>query len=129
MYLPEGKVMPAYSTWQPIDGMIQPIVSPAQTARRRWELELRNHRGVPVREEAMGSTLLEVELPAVGPNPRRPPVRESFLSTRGPATRSPVGAIVGFSSHVRDRPARPVGVNDSGGNTRTPRSLPPIGVG
>src|SRR5258707_8174750 len=56
MYLPDGKVMPAYSTWQPVDGSSQPIDSPAQSARRRSER--RSRRGVPVREEAMGSTLL-----------------------------------------------------------------------
>jgi hypothetical protein len=35
MYLPEGKVMPAYSTWQPVVAVIPPITSAAQAARVR----------------------------------------------------------------------------------------------
>jgi hypothetical protein len=35
MYLPEGKVMPAYSTWQPAEGKSQPTASAAQAAHRR----------------------------------------------------------------------------------------------
>ena len=35
MYLPEGRVMPAYSTWQPVVGSSHPTDNPAQSARRR----------------------------------------------------------------------------------------------
>jgi hypothetical protein len=35
MYRPEGKVMPAYSTWQPTEAMIQPKPSADQSAARR----------------------------------------------------------------------------------------------
>ena len=35
MYLPEGRVMPAYSTWHPVVGSNQPIASAAQTAIAR----------------------------------------------------------------------------------------------
>src|SRR5260370_34939862 len=34
MYLPDGSVMPAYSTWQPVDGSIQPSANADQTPRR-----------------------------------------------------------------------------------------------
>src|SRR4051812_48153495 len=35
MYLPEGNVMPAYSTWQPTEGKIPPTASADQSATRR----------------------------------------------------------------------------------------------
>jgi hypothetical protein len=35
MYLPEGSVIPAYSTWQPTEGKIQPKDSADQSATRR----------------------------------------------------------------------------------------------
>ena len=36
MYLPEGNVMPAYSTWQPTEGKIPPTASADQSATRRF---------------------------------------------------------------------------------------------
>src|SRR6185312_13253577 len=35
MYLPEGRVIPAYSTWHPVDVSSQPNTSPELRARRR----------------------------------------------------------------------------------------------
>ena len=56
MYLPEGKVMPAYSTWQPIEGKIQPVASADQSATRR----LVDPRGDLLRGKPIVSTLLGV---------------------------------------------------------------------
>jgi hypothetical protein len=56
MYLPEGSVMPAYSTWQPTDGRIQPIASADQSATRR----LVDPRGDLMRGKPIASTLLGV---------------------------------------------------------------------
>jgi hypothetical protein len=53
MYLPEGRVMPAYSTWQPTDGSSHPIASAAQAAQRRLY-----RRDDPVRWDPIVSTLL-----------------------------------------------------------------------
>src|SRR5947209_4509092 len=50
MYLPDGKVIPAYSTWHPTDGSIQPTESPAQIAFRKLALSV-CRVGVPSREE------------------------------------------------------------------------------
>src|SRR5208337_2311245 len=54
MYLPEGKVMPAYSTWQPTEGKIPPTASADQSATRR----LVAPRGDPMRGNPIASTLL-----------------------------------------------------------------------
>jgi hypothetical protein len=56
MYLPEGKVMPAYSTWQPTEGKIPPTASADQSATRR----LVASRGDPMRGNPIASTLLVV---------------------------------------------------------------------
>src|SRR5271163_143842 len=56
MYLPEGKVMPAYSTWQPTEGKIQPVASAVQSATRR----LVDPRGDLMRGNPIASTLLGV---------------------------------------------------------------------
>src|SRR5262249_25782822 len=82
IYRPEGNVMPAYSTWQPTEGKIQPIASADQSATRR----LVDPRGDPIRGNPIVSTLLGVfggpstpflegGKPAVGesiPGPARP---------------------------------------------------------
>ena len=57
MYLPEGKVMPAYSTWQPADGKTPP------TAQHRARVPTRRlvaPRGDPMRGDPIASTLLGV---------------------------------------------------------------------
>jgi hypothetical protein len=81
MYRPDGKVMPAYSTWQPTEGKIQPIASAVQSVRRR----LVDPRGELIRGNPIASTLLGVfggppdpfregGITAVGsPFPVRPP--------------------------------------------------------
>ena len=56
MYLPEGNVMPAYSTWQPIEGKIQPVASADNSATRR----LVDPRGDLLRGKPIVSTLLGV---------------------------------------------------------------------
>ena len=56
MYLPEGNVMPAYSTWQPTEGKIQPVASADQSATRR----LVDPRGDLLRGKPIVSTLLGV---------------------------------------------------------------------
>ena len=56
MYRPEGKVMPAYSTWQPTEGKIQPVASAVQSATRR----LVDPRGELMRGNPIASTLLGV---------------------------------------------------------------------
>ena len=56
MYLPEGNVMPAYSTWQPTEGKIPPTASADQSATRR----LVAPRGDPMRGNPIASTLLGV---------------------------------------------------------------------
>src|SRR4051794_30774033 len=56
MYLPEGSVMPAYSTWQPTEGKIPPTASADQRATRR----LVAPRGVLMRGNPIASTLLGV---------------------------------------------------------------------
>ena len=56
MYRPEGNVMPAYSTWQPVEVKIQPIASADQSATRR----LVDPRGDFVRGNPIASTLLGV---------------------------------------------------------------------
>jgi hypothetical protein len=56
MYLPEGKVMPAYSTWQPIEGKIQPVASADNSTTRR----LVDPRGDLLRGKPIVSTLLGV---------------------------------------------------------------------
>ncbi|MGA8349324.1 MAG: hypothetical protein WBQ29_07220 [Isosphaeraceae bacterium] len=56
MYLPEGKVMPAYSTWQPTEGKTPPTASADQSATRR----LVAPRGDPMRGNPIASTLLGV---------------------------------------------------------------------
>jgi hypothetical protein len=56
MYLPEGNVMPAYSTWQPTEGKIPPTASADQSASRR----LVAPRGDPMRGNPIASTLLGV---------------------------------------------------------------------
>jgi len=56
MYLPEGKVMPAYSTWQPTEGKITPTASADQSAT--WRLLA--PRGDPMRGNPIASTLLGV---------------------------------------------------------------------
>jgi hypothetical protein len=54
MYLPEGNVMPAYSTWQPTEGKIPPTASADQSATRRRVAP----RGDPMRGNPIASTLL-----------------------------------------------------------------------
>ena len=56
MYLPDGSVMPAYSTWQPTEGKIQPVASAVQSAMRR----LVDPRGDLMRGNPIASTLLGV---------------------------------------------------------------------
>jgi hypothetical protein len=56
MYLPDGKVMPAYSTWQPTEGKIPPVASAVQSAKRR----LVDPRGDLMRGNPIASTLLGV---------------------------------------------------------------------
>jgi hypothetical protein len=48
--------MPAYSTWQPIEGKIQPIASAVQSATRRFV----DTRGDLMRGNPIASTLLGV---------------------------------------------------------------------
>jgi hypothetical protein len=54
MYLPEGNVIPAYSTWQPVDGSSPPMARADQSAQRR---PLRQ-RGELSRGDDIASTLL-----------------------------------------------------------------------
>ena len=56
MYRPDGKVMPAYSTWQPAKGKIQPVASAVKSATRR----LVDPRGELMRGNPIASTLLGV---------------------------------------------------------------------
>jgi hypothetical protein len=56
MYRPEGKVIPAYSTWQPTDGKIVPIAKADQSATRR----LVDPRGELIWGNPIASTLLGV---------------------------------------------------------------------
>jgi hypothetical protein len=56
MYRPEGSVMPAYSTWQPTEAMIQPKPSADQSAARR----LFDSRGDFMRGRPIVSTLLGI---------------------------------------------------------------------
>jgi hypothetical protein len=56
MYRPEGNVMPAYSTWQPTDGKIQPVASADHNATRRLVVP----RGVSLRGDPIASTLLGI---------------------------------------------------------------------
>jgi len=56
MYRPEGSVMPAYSTWQPTEAMIQPKASADQSAARR----LVDSRGDLMRGSPIVSTLLGI---------------------------------------------------------------------
>jgi hypothetical protein len=56
MYLPEGNVMPAYSTWQPTEGKIPPTANADQSAARRLVVP----RGDPMRGNPIASTLLGV---------------------------------------------------------------------
>jgi hypothetical protein len=56
MYRPEGRVMPAYSTWQPVEVKIQPVASADQSATRR----LVDPRGDLVRGNPIASTLLGI---------------------------------------------------------------------
>ena len=82
MYLPEGKVMPAYSTWQPIEGKIQPVASADQSATRR----LVDPRGDLIRGKTIASTLLGVS--GVSPSFSREPDRRRE-SIPGPARPEP----------------------------------------
>jgi hypothetical protein len=54
MYLPEGNVMPAYSTWQPTEGKTTPASTAAQTVYR----QPRDRRGDPMREDHIVCHLL-----------------------------------------------------------------------
>jgi hypothetical protein len=65
MYRPEGKVMPAYSTWQPTEGKIQPVASAVHSATRR----LVDPRGDLIRGNPIVSTLLGVFGGSLGPVP------------------------------------------------------------
>jgi hypothetical protein len=56
MYRPEGNVIPAYSTWQPTDGRIEPIAKADHSATRR----LVDPRGDLIRGKTIASTLLGV---------------------------------------------------------------------
>jgi hypothetical protein len=54
MYLPEGNVIPAYSTWQPTDGSSPPMARADQSAKRRPLKQ----RGELSRGDDIASTLL-----------------------------------------------------------------------
>src|SRR5262249_19794205 len=56
MYRPEGNVIPAYSTWQPTDGRIEPIAKADQSAARR----IVDPRGDLIRGKTIATTLLGV---------------------------------------------------------------------
>jgi hypothetical protein len=54
MYRPEGNVIPAYSTWQPTDGRIEPIANADQSAARR----MLDPRGDLIRGKTIATTSL-----------------------------------------------------------------------
>src|SRR6516165_1240144 len=56
MYLPDGNVMPAYSTWQPTEDKMPPTASADKSATRR----LVAPRGDPMRGNPIASTLLGI---------------------------------------------------------------------
>jgi hypothetical protein len=56
MYRPEGNVIPAYSTWQPTDGRIEPIANADHSAARR----IVDPRGDLIRGKTIATTLLGV---------------------------------------------------------------------
>jgi len=139
--------MPAYSTWQPTEGKIEPVTRADQSATRR----LVDPRGDLIRGKPIASTLLGVfggpsdptlegSKTAYGescPAPARssPPNRSLEFAGRQPdqsnpwrfgsiGHHQPCGAIVGLFTRLRNRPDRPFRTNDS---TRFLEKLPPDG--
>ncbi len=76
MYRPEGKVMPAYSTWQPTEAMIQPKPSADESAARRFG----DFRGGLMRGSPIVSTLLGIFGGPSDPIPWGYSVKESVES-------------------------------------------------
>src|SRR3974377_2049713 len=126
MYLPEGSVMPAYSTWQPTEGKIPPTASADQSATRR----LVAPRGDPMRGNPIASTLLgifggpsgpflEGGVTAVGnpgsfpPNRMRLPVQATPPLLLPARPSPPHGAVVGLLTRLSNRPDEPLRPNDS----------------
>src|SRR5947209_16601309 len=127
MYLPDGNVMPAYSTWQPTEGKIPPTASADHSATRR----LVAPRGDLMRGNPIASTLLGVSggpsdpfleggSTAVGsPSFPIPPnrLRQSFQAARSLTSRAgssrPHGAVVGLLTRLWNRPNQPPKPNDS----------------
>src|SRR3954470_882782 len=100
MYLPDGNVMPAYSTWQPTEGKIPPTASADQSATRRLVAARGDlMRGNPNASTPLGVSggpsdpFLEGGSTAVGsPSFPIPPnrLRQSFQATRPFSFRSRV---------------------------------------
>src|SRR5262249_41614493 len=96
MYLPDGNVMPAYSTWQPTEGKIPPTASADQSATRR----LVAPRGDPMRGNPIASTLLGI---FGGPSD---PIPEGGWAPGGDAVGSP-GSILPNRMRHSVQAARP----------------------
>jgi hypothetical protein len=133
--------MPAYSTWQPIEGKIQPVASADQSATRR----LVDPRGDLLRGKPIVSTLLgvfggpsdrfleggytAVGSPFLVPPAPSPPTFVRHLSSLASEIKAnnshclipvahnahfgPCGAVVGLITPLRNRLDRPVWHNDS----------------
>jgi hypothetical protein len=140
--------MPAYSTWQPTEGKIEPIARADQSAARR----LVDRRGDLIRSNPIASTLLGVlggpsdpslegiktafgeSCPA--PARSRASNRSSGLDRPQPdgsirrcfgsvGQQSPCGAIVGLLTRLRNRPDTPFRTNDSSSFAeKVPRTSP-----
>src|SRR5580704_14398777 len=59
IYRPEGNVIPAYSTWQPTEGRIEPIANADQSAMRR----LVDPRGDLIRGKTITPSLASPAVP------------------------------------------------------------------
>src|SRR4051794_17503940 len=111
MYLPDGSVMPAYSTWQPTEGKIPPTASADQRATRRLVAPRGDlMRGNPIASTLLGdfggpsNPFLEGGMTALGipiPIPRNR-LRRSFRAARPVTTlaASPLGRMVRSSGFL-----------------------------
>ena len=127
MYLPDGKVMPAISTWQPVAGSKPSTARPAQPASRRCRA------CVPLRGEIMSSSLLGRRGGRTGPPAVARPERASpHLAPQG---RGPVGSardcqpistglVVSVPSQPRNRPVGPINPTFSEHAGRNDHSTP-----
>src|SRR5262245_857994 len=136
MYLPEGKVMPAYSTWQPTEGKIPPTASADQSATRR----LVAPRGDPLRGNPIVTTLLGVfgdptgrildrgvfAVGSPGSDPAQPDASICPSGSASPSPRAgpsrPHSAVVGLPTRLWNRPNRPLKPNDSSSSNKKHRA-------